>query len=244
MGGGSQNTAVGEYSTVPGGLGNKTNGKYSFAAGANAIAGGDGSFVWSDGSGLNFDPSNGLGGWCCNRANTFSVRATGGVWFVTAIDGTTGTPTSGVEVVSGSGSWSTYSDRNGKANIVAIDGRDVLDRLVRLPISTWNYKTQDASVRHIGPMAQDFHAAFGVGENDTTISTVDGQGVALAAIKGLDQQERDDQASTQRQLQEKDAKIEAQQQAIEELRRELDAVKRAVAHLTQNDGPVALRAAP
>ena len=54
-------------------------------------------------------------------------------------------------------------------------------------MSTWNYKSQPASVRHNGPTAQDFKAAFGVGESDTGISTVDAQGVALAAVQGLNQ---------------------------------------------------------
>jgi len=61
----------------------------------------------------------------------------------------------------------------------------VLDKLVAMPVSEWSYIAQGEGVRHIGPMAQDFAAAFGVGENDTTISTVDADGVALAAIQGL-----------------------------------------------------------
>ena len=52
-------------------------------------------------------------------------------------------------------------------------------------MSGWNYKSQDAKVRHIGPMAQDFAAAFGIGEDDTHISSVDADGVALASIKAL-----------------------------------------------------------
>ncbi len=50
---------------------------------------------------------------------------------------------------------------------------------------TWNYRSQDAAIRHIGPVAQDFYAAFGVGEDDRHISTIDADGVALAAIQGL-----------------------------------------------------------
>ena len=57
--------------------------------------------------------------------------------------------------------------------------------MAELPISTWNYKSQDASIRHMGPMAQDFRAAFGLGTSDTMIDTVDPDGVALAAIQGL-----------------------------------------------------------
>lgn len=61
----------------------------------------------------------------------------------------------------------------------------MLARVRTLPISTWNYTSDDASIRHIGPMAQDFAAAFGVGVDDRHIHPVDGQGVALAAIQGL-----------------------------------------------------------
>ncbi len=91
----------------------------------------------------------------------------------------------GVTMAAGAGSWSSLSDRNVKTGIAPTDTRAVLDKLVAMPVSEWSYKAQGEGVRHIGPMAQDFAAAFGVGENDTTISTVDADGVALAAIQGL-----------------------------------------------------------
>jgi flavin-dependent dehydrogenase len=77
------------------------------------------------------------------------------------------------------------SDRAAKANFGTVDPADMLDRVRSLPITTWNYRSDDASVRHIGPMAQDFTAVFGVGSDDRTIHPMDGQGVALAAIQGL-----------------------------------------------------------
>ena len=77
------------------------------------------------------------------------------------------------------------SDRNLKANFGSVDPGDMLARVRDLPISTWNYTADDPSVRHIGPMAQDFAAAFGVGADDRHINPMDGQGVALAAIQGL-----------------------------------------------------------
>ena len=80
---------------------------------------------------------------------------------------------------------SLSSDRNKKANFATVNAREVLGRVVSLPIETWNYLSQGPSVRHIGPMAQDFHTAFGVGEDDTHINMVDANGVALAAIQGL-----------------------------------------------------------
>lgn len=93
----------------------------------------------------------------------------------------------GATLPAGSGSWISLSDRNAKEHLAAVNPSEVLAKVVALPLSTWNYKSQDTSIRHIGPMAQDFKAAFAVGETDTGISTVDADGVALAAIQGLNQ---------------------------------------------------------
>lgn len=70
---------------------------------------------------------------------------------------------------------------------VPVSTSDVLDRLLTLPISTWSYGFDDASVRHLGPMAQDFAQAFGLGDSDEHIYPVDGIGVALASIQALHQ---------------------------------------------------------
>lgn len=77
------------------------------------------------------------------------------------------------------------SDRNLKENFVNVDPQEVLSRVAALPVTIWNYSAEPATVRHIGPMAQDFAAAFGVGDDNRHIHLLDGQGVALAAIKGL-----------------------------------------------------------
>jgi hypothetical protein len=82
------------------------------------------------------------------------------------------------------GTYSPSSDRNAKENIQPVSPRDVLERVAALPISRWNFK-QDPNSEHVGPMAQDFHAAFGLGADDKHIATVDADGVALAAIQGL-----------------------------------------------------------
>jgi len=116
----------------------------------------------------------------CIVSNRWTARASGGVYFWTDAGAT-----SGVYVPSGGNAWSSLSDRNLKANITPVDGQEVLAHLATVPVATWNYTSQDASVRHMGPMAQDFYAAFGVGEDDRHISTVDADGVALAAIQGL-----------------------------------------------------------
>jgi Chaperone of endosialidase/Head domain of trimeric autotransporter adhesin len=82
---------------------------------------------------------------------------------------------------------SSLSDRNAKTNFEPVDARDVLERVAALPITRWNFKTAPATQRHLGPMAQDFYAAFNIGLEDTGICTVDADGVALAAIQGLNQ---------------------------------------------------------
>ena len=72
-----------------------------------------------------------------------------------------------------------------KRDFVPVDQKEVLDALSKLPISTWTYKTEQPAARHIGPMAQDFMAAFHVGSNDKTIFQIDVDGVAFAAIQAL-----------------------------------------------------------
>ena len=91
----------------------------------------------------------------------------------------------GVKLNPGSGSWSIVSDRNSKTDFQPIDAEDVLDNLCAIEIGTWRYKNQNQNVRHVGPVAQDFFDAFGVGEDDRHISTVDADGIALAAIQAL-----------------------------------------------------------
>jgi hypothetical protein len=66
-----------------------------------------------------------------------------------------------------------------------VDRKDILTKLMSLPIKQWSYKAQDPSIEHIGPMAQDFYATFKLGDDDKTISTIDPAGIALAAIQEL-----------------------------------------------------------
>lgn len=116
--------------------------------------------------------------------------------FVTGINAS-GFPATGITAGPGSGTWASHSDRNIKENFAAIDPRSILEKVARLPIASWNYITEGAHVRHLGPVSQDFRAAFGLGANDKSIAVVDADGVALAAIQGLN------------------AKVEEQQRAIE-----------------------------
>jgi hypothetical protein len=103
----------------------------------------------------------------------------------------------------------TSSDRNAKENFKPLDSRAVLDKVAALPITRWNFKKDTAS-EHIGPMAQDFHAAFGVGSDDKHIATVDADGVALAAIQGLNQK-------LEERLKEKETKISALERRVAEI---------------------------
>jgi hypothetical protein len=103
------------------------------------------------------------------------------------------------------------SDHAAKENFTIVNPQDVLARLAKVPIETWNYKAQNRSVRHIGPMAQDFSAAFGVGEDDKHINLIDANGVTMAAIQALYQL-----------VQEKDSQISTLQAEVEQLKRKLD----------------------
>jgi hypothetical protein len=133
-----------------------------------------------------------------------------------AVDGS-GNITAGVQVPHGGGSWSSLSDRNAKTNFAAVNDREVLEKLAHIPVETWNYKAQPTHIRHIGPMAQDFAAAFGVGEDDKHITTVDEEGVALAAIQGLNQK-----------VEEQRSELEQKQTEITELKQRLEKLEQMI----------------
>ena len=66
------------------------------------------------------------------------------------------------------------------------------------PVTEWSYKAQDAAIRHMGPTAQDFHAAFGLGEDPLRIGTLDADGVALAGVKAVEARTRHLRAELER----------------------------------------------
>jgi hypothetical protein len=115
--------------------------------------------------------------------------------------------TSGVCVL---GALGNCSDRNVKQDFAPVSPSEILDRVLQLPVSKWSYKF-DAGTRHIGPMAQDFYSAFNVGHDEKYITTVDEDGVALAAIQGLNQK-----------LEKKDAEVQALKQRLEKLEQLLE----------------------
>jgi alkylation response protein AidB-like acyl-CoA dehydrogenase len=147
------------------------------------------------------------------------VRASGGVAFYTNPYFFTGS-----YLPAGGSSWNAISDRATKENFTPVDGPAVLEKLAAMPVQEYNLKSQDPSIRHIGPVAQDFNAAFGYGESDRAINMEDADGVALAAIQGLYQvvQEKDTQIAT---LQAENA---AQQQQIVAMETRLAALEQAI----------------
>ncbi len=212
VGGGSANTASGDEATVAGGNGNTASGEGSFAAGSQAHAGHNGSFVWAD----NNSPFT----FSSTTANQFRVRATGGVAFVTAIDGS-GNVMSGVHLLSGDTAWSSISDKNAKKNFQPVDGKAILDKLAAIPVEKWNYKWEaDTNTPHIGPMAQDFKGAFYPGRDDKSISTLEFDGVELAAIQGLNEKmetrSHDDEINI-RKLEAENAELKQRLAALEKI---------------------------
>lgn len=103
------------------------------------------------------------------------------------------------------GTLNQGSDRNRKHHIMPVNAKEVISKIAELPLFNWKYIGED--IGHIGPMAQDFYKAFGLGQGETTISSVDADGVALVAIKELHQQNSAQQSE-----------IDALRQEIAELR--------------------------
>ena len=197
---GAYNTAYGVYA-----LYSTTNGDFDLAIGAGALMN---MMTGNDDIGIGYNAGNyltsgyddiyiGNQGSGANFSNTEN-----GV--IRIGDTQTATYLAGTVFANG---MALTSDRNAKENFKPVDNQAVLAKVASLPVTEWNYKTDQAGVQHIGPMAQDFQAAFGLdGKDDKHISVVDEGGVALAAIQGLNQK-----------LQEKDAKIGELEKRLDEL---------------------------
>ncbi|HPA20884.1 MAG TPA: tail fiber domain-containing protein [Verrucomicrobiae bacterium] len=209
--GGELNSATNDHSIVAGGYSNTAGGKNSFAAGYRSKALHDGAFVWGD-----------LYPWDITSTtnNQFTARCSGGVRFFSDTGASVG-----VVLAPGGNGWSAMSDRNAKENFIPVEARAILEKVAAMPVTTWNMKTQDPSIRHIGPMAQDFQAAFQVGEDDRHISTSDADGVTFAAIKGLYDL-----------VQEKDAEIARLTTRDAETRARLTELERTLKRVSQQMG--------
>jgi hypothetical protein len=145
-----------------------------------------GTFIWSDGAAVaSADTFR-------NTANNeFAARATGGFRFRTNLGGTTG-----CNLPAGSGVFNCTSSRSTKENFAAVNGEELLLSLRSVPVTTWNYVSEGAQARHIGPMAEDFHATFGLGTSNTTIGVQDLAGISIAAVKALEERTAQLQAKT------------------------------------------------
>ena len=197
--GGSNNTisAGGSFSVIAGGTGNTitaansvtlggnnltVNAPFSIALGSNATvaAGRTGSFIWSDGSAATTN-SGTVGSQFVARASASS----GGNAFVFY---TNAAQTTGVSASGGAGTWSSISQRSVKEKYTSIDHIDVLKKVATMTIEKWTYKDvgdEHNKVWHMGPYAEDFYQAFKVGNNNTSISTLNADGVLFAATKGM-----------------------------------------------------------
>jgi hypothetical protein len=172
-----ENVVATGASSIAMGYAVRTAAPHGVAIGANAgtTEAGRGSIVLGDGALVSG------AGLVSTAPNEFKARASGGVYLYT-------NPglSAGVQVAPGGSAWLMLSDARSKENFRDLDGEDVLSRIATMPVREWNYRAQSDSIRHVGPTAQDFHAAFGLGEDPLRIGTGDADGIALAAVQALE----------------------------------------------------------
>ena len=116
----------------------------------------------------------------------------------TIVVGTTSSNGNGASLTIG-GVWTNASSRTFKDGFSGVDARGVLDKVVSMPVQTWFYKGDHDEGRHMGPVAEDFAQAFGLGNDEKHIGTVDENGVAFAAIQGLNEKVEDENSTLKRQ---------------------------------------------
>jgi hypothetical protein len=186
IGGGFANHTDGRLAMVPGGESNHANGDFSFAAGRQAHANNNGTFVWADSSNAPISST---------QDDQFIARA-GGHFFLTQnsvlpedqglINTSAGANPDGTNgaYLSTGGVWTDVSDEHAKTGFQAVRPQTVLGKIAGMPVNTWSYRSEPG-VRHLGPVAQDFHRAFGLGEDARHIAPLDTSGAALVGIKAL-----------------------------------------------------------
>jgi len=218
VGGGQHNVATGGFSAIPGGKDNIASGVYAFAAGCQAQAIHTGSVVIAANRNNN-SPTN----WVqSSQGGQMVLLAENGLYITNEFGQAESHPdwlintSTGAHLSSG-GSWVNASDRAGKENMTPADSQGFLEKLAAIPITVWNYKADTAKTKHIGPMAQDFYAAFQVGQDDTHISTIDADGIALTCIQGLYEL-----------LQAKDTQLKSLQQQNAQLLDRMEAVEKQI----------------
>ncbi len=218
---GAYTTASGNFSTAMGSI-TTASGSHSTAIGYNAVADGnesiamgshvttnmkDGSFILGDNSSSTTNAGN-------TNINQFMARFNGGyvLYSNTAL-------TTGVYMNGGVNGWTNISDRNKKENFRPIDGEDLLSKIRSMSITEWNYKQSDPSIKYIGPVAQDFYAAFHLGGTDSLgINSISIDGVNMAAVQALEKRTAE--------LKEKSAELEMVKSRVAELERRLERLEK------------------
>lgn len=164
--------------------------------------------------------------------NEFRIRYNGGIRLRVSTAANGNTPGAGgnvgCDLTVAVPSWTCASSRTLKENYLSVDGEYVLSRLRDMPVTTWSMIGADAHVRHLGPVAEDFHRAFGLGIGETTIGLGDIDGVNIAAAKALEVRTRElqDQLNMRsQQVQTLQAQVDAQAALIERMDARLRAVE-------------------
>jgi hypothetical protein len=171
-----QNTTASGVAALAAGRNVLASDSAAIALGSSASAG-SGAFVFGDISSAAVVTAD---------RNQFAVRASGGILLRTNAALTTG-----CTLAAGSGTWACTSSRLAKTDFRDVDAETVLERLGALRIESWRYTDDRSGARHLGPTAQDFRAAFGLGASDTAIATVDADGVNMLAIQALERRTRE-----------------------------------------------------
>ena len=165
--------------------------------------------------------------------NEFRIRYNGGIRMRVSAAANGNTPGAGgnvgCDLTVAVPSWTCGSSRTIKENFLAVDGEDVLLRLRTLPITTWSMIGGGGGVRHMGPVAEDFYRAYGLGLGETTIGLSDIDGVSLAAAKALEART----SQLQQQLTARDAEVARLRDEVAELRAQVQALARAQAAAAQ-----------
>jgi regulator of replication initiation timing len=239
---GAYNQATGDYSLSLGSYSQATQshavaigtqayatGIYSIAIGSGANTNGkDGSMVVGDDAYFQTAYSS--------ADNQLTMRFIGGYRLWSSYPDST----AGVYMRHGQSGWSNYCDRNKKENFTSIDGELILSKIRNMPITQWNYKNTDVNNKYIGPMAQDFYAAFHLGGTDSLgINTICIDGVNMAGVQalekrtsGMDMKISDMNAKITR-LQEQNELLAAENKKLREDYAEIKEIKNELAQIKQ-----------
>jgi hypothetical protein len=153
----------------------------------------------------------------------FRLRAPGGIALRTSFASNSAAGTggnTGCDLPAGSGTFSCSSSRTIKENFQAVDGEDVLLHIRDTPVTTWSYIGEGTQVRHLGPVAEDFRAAFGLGIGGTSIGLGDIDGVNFAGVKALEARTAD----LQRQLNQRTTEVQQLRAEVDDLRAQVRAL--------------------